>query len=74
MELAGSDTSVISWVGFEWEDAVEQAARLGIELEREFTAPPRGRGKGTLRVVRQRQQNGRIICTCAAEEWREAPC
>lgn len=63
-----------NWVGFEWDDALEQAAHLGIRLEQEITAPPRGKGEGTLRVVRQRESEGQIICTCAYEDWGDTRC
>lgn len=74
MERVGRASSTPNWVGFEWDEAVELAKELGITLVKEVTAPPQGAGDGPLRVVRQREHNGRIVCTCAAEHWGEARC
>lgn len=61
-------------VGYEWETALEVAEDHNIKIEQEFTAPPKGAGHGTLRVVRQRTVNGTILCTCASEDWGEGVC
>lgn len=74
MDQVEDKASKVNWVGFEWDDAVEQAARLGVHLVKEVTSPPRGAGEGTQRVVRQRVLAGRVICTCAAEDWGETRC
>lgn len=58
-------------VGYEWEAALEVAASHHIELQQVITAPPKGAGHGTLRVVRQRIEGGTIWCTCASEDWGE---
>lgn len=69
--MDGQERSETSFVGYEWEYVEEQAAELGLRVERILTAPPRGMGSGALRVIRQQERDGVIVCTCAAEEWGE---
>lgn len=64
----------IDFIGYEWDKAVEVASSQGLTLRLELTAPPRGAGRGTLRVIRQVTKENEIHCTCAAEEWGDRPC
>lgn len=58
------------YVGFEWEEALNKAAKFGIELEQRLTAPPHGKTGDMLRVVRQQVVSKKhILCTCVAEAW-----
>jgi hypothetical protein len=52
-------------------DAVRLAEECGFRVSRRETAPPRGAGRGPLRVVRQQlAEDGQMLeLTVTAEDW-----
>lgn len=70
--MDGKEDSSLNLIGFEWEYAEMHAAEAGLTITQVLTSPPRGSGQGTLRVVRQLERDGIIVCTCAAEDWGDS--
>lgn len=70
----GGERDSIDLIGYEWNEALSVASARGVTLHLTRTAPPRGAGDGTLRVIRQVNAGNEIHCTCAAEEWGDGSC